>query len=110
MIHTIEQAKRRNEAAGQFFFARSTMRFFGSRISERTYPLPYGMLFVTSEVNSDGVDRRYTVRYISDDGHTSTRGGHEGFRRWRTARQAHRYALRCQRIIRAYSAHIETEV
>lgn len=104
-IHTIEQAVRANQSAGQHFFDRDTLRSFHSRIGQTVYPVPGGAFFVTSETDARGEDRRYTVRHITDDGHTSTRGGYlDGFRRFGLRTNAHRYALQCQRKALALSA------
>ena len=64
--YTVSDIKAANKAAGQFFFERSAMRFFDSRI-ERGGPYcgPAGVFFVTSEQfhgSQGSAPRKYTVR------------------------------------------------
>lgn len=56
---TLAQIKERNKQAGQHWFSRDTMNFFGSHIE--TQPNKYN-LFITSENNMDGTKRYYNVR------------------------------------------------
>lgn len=60
-----------NRTAGHYYFERSTMRFFNSRVLSRVYEGPGGVYFVTSEQfhGSSGVSkpRRYTVRKFHPD-------------------------------------------
>lgn len=94
MIHSIEQAKRRNAAAGQTWFGKAEMRFFNTRLAGTVYPVPDGMLFVTSETPDAATPRRYTLRFISDDGKVSTI---EGFRAWGSRPLVHSFARATQR-------------
>lgn len=89
MIHTIEQAKRRNQAIGQKWFEADAMRLFNTRIARQVHPVPDGMLFVTSETPDSATPRRYTVRFISDEGKVEAL---EDFRAWGSAPQAHSFA------------------
>ena len=66
---TIQEIKQRNRNAGHHFFDESTMRFFNSRVSEKTF----GDYFVTSEKGPSGI-RAYTVRYQDENGHIQTVG------------------------------------
>lgn len=94
MIHTMQQARNANQRAGYHFFDASTMRFFGSRLPRKVYPVPNGALFVTSEQRPAGygedlAPRRYTVRFIHDIGLTHTIGEFQAFT---TREGANRYA------------------
>lgn len=83
---TIEQIKQANEQAGRYFFERDTLRFFKSRVSDRTYPATDGRtFFVTSERHRND-PRRYTVRVTRDGADIDTVGGFQAFA---TARAAH---------------------
>ena len=70
---TIEDIRAAHEAACGYFFAPSTMRFFGSRILSPVFP---GGVFVTSERDPAGVawggERRYTVRVCDEAGDIDT--------------------------------------
>lgn len=59
---TINEIKERNRKSGGHFFDPDTMRYWNSRVSEKTHICPNGdVLFVTSE-KQDGALRRYTIR------------------------------------------------
>lgn len=60
------------------------------RISRLQYKAPGGLFFVTSERAAPLYDRRYTVRFISDDGATVTVIGVR--RAYVTRNDAHRAA------------------
>lgn len=49
------------------YFSPDTMRFFKGRVMSTVFPIPGGAVFVTSE-RGPGMERRYTIRTISDDG------------------------------------------
>jgi hypothetical protein len=85
---TIEEIKRANAEAGQFFFEASTMRFFDSRVSRKVY----GSYFVTSERGPSGT-RRYSVRKALADGSIDTIGEFNQMSRG----AAHRLAARLSR-------------
>lgn len=85
----IEQIKRANEQAGQFFFQPKTLRFFSSRILSDVFEGPGGVFFVTSEKRGghlgDG-PRRFTVRrFMRNTGNVITHGE---FVEYQTAAQA----------------------
>lgn len=67
---TIDQIKASNTANGRHFFSRDTLRFFRSRVSEKTHRRADGRVyFVTSESGPFGRGpRAYTVRYTDDGG------------------------------------------
>lgn len=68
MLHTIDQARRANERAGQNWFAPDTMRWWHCRLLHASVaPVADGILFVTSNDPFD-TGRRYTVHFCSDDG------------------------------------------
>jgi hypothetical protein len=94
-IFNIDDAKRRNRAAGLHWFSPDTLRFFSSRISRRVWSVPDGCLFVTSEQCrfSAGYPRLYSVRYCADNGEVSTVGE---FQQYETLKQAHGAATREQ--------------
>lgn len=63
---TIADIRRRNKAAGNYFFDRAAMKFFLSRIDRQVYEGPGGIFFVTSEQYEDSYGNRpfprgYTV-------------------------------------------------
>jgi hypothetical protein len=66
-----------NEAAGKLFFDPETLKFWQSRVSSKIWPVADGAYFVTSERVGDG-PRRYSVRFIGDDGNVSTIGDFRG--------------------------------
>ena len=73
--------KRRNEAAGFHFFKQDTMRFFNSRIVDRTAndsDPAVGIYFITSEQYEEGHPRLYTVRVQAPGGRISTVGKFQG--------------------------------
>jgi hypothetical protein len=61
---SIDEIRAANKAAGQHWFAPSTLRFFSSRIGGTVYG---GKFFLTSERGPDNV-RRHTVRVARADG------------------------------------------
>lgn len=71
-FNTIDEIKRANADAGLNWFAKETMRFFGSRIGSAVYG---GRYFVSSEQDNYGNgDRRYTVRLAEANGQIETVG------------------------------------
>lgn len=103
MIYDREQAERAAQRRGNFFFTKESLRFFNSRIG-KFYPVPGGAFFITSEKDYDH-PRRYTIRFISDLGTTSTRYGYLcGFQRFISSAQANRIAKRLAEVSRAVSA------
>lgn len=102
MIYNREQAERAAQRRGSFFFAKESMRLFSSRIG-KFYPVPGGAFFVTSERDGSR-PRRYTIRFISDLGTTSTRYGYRcGYQRFISSTGANRIAKRLQQIAVAIS-------
>lgn len=85
---SIEDIKRANVQADQYFFSPSTLRFFDSRVLPTLYG-PEGSIFVTSEKNPFGDPRAYTVRQITTDGSIDTLGEFQGYA---TAAQAKKAA------------------
>ena len=76
-----------NAQQGRYFFSPSTLRSFGSRIQDLP---PYGgCVFVTSEADFHGTNRRYSVRVMNKDGSIDTWGD---FRDYGTRAEAHREA------------------
>jgi hypothetical protein len=62
---TMADVKAANAAAGQYFFFRSTMRFFGSRVESSLYT---GGYFITSEkAGFTSAQRRFTIRRETAD-------------------------------------------
>lgn len=80
-VPSIDEIKQRHRSTGGHFFDNPTMRFFDSRISEKTY----GNHFVTSECGPSGL-RRYTVRRIDWDTGDIATVGH--FHQYDTLREA----------------------
>jgi hypothetical protein len=76
-IDTISEIETLNSRAGQHFFDSDTLRFFGSRISDKVIRHRY---FVTTEKGPrDESPRRASVRLIRDDGSTETVGEFQAF-------------------------------
>ena len=72
---TISEVKEANEAAGQFWFSKHTMRFFKTRI---VTGIIKGRYFVTAETNPSGVER-FSARIVEDDASISTIGKFHSF-------------------------------
>lgn len=88
---TVEDIKKANADAGQFYFSRDTMRFFASRVLGRVFvnDADPGAWFVTSEKGPhDDSLRRYTVRYADERGHIDTVGEFQAHDTPRAAYQA----------------------
>lgn len=84
-IRNREEAESAVTAAGSHWFDADTMRFFRTRVGQ-FFPTPGGAYFVTSEeAPSDARPRRWSVRYIGDDGTITTVGD---FQAYGTPRQA----------------------
>jgi hypothetical protein len=84
----IDQIKARNTASGRYFFSPDTLRFFRSRVSNRTHCRADGRVyFVTSESGPFGRGTRaYTVRYTDDGGASiETEGAFQAFSSSRAA-------------------------
>jgi hypothetical protein len=79
---TISDIKAANKAAGQHWFSRDTMRFFGTRIESKVYK---GGVFITSEQPPHG-PRMYSVRRACADGTIDTVGKFCGYQRLKDAR------------------------
>ena len=62
---------------GYHFFSSDNKRFFNSRI--QTTPPYKGRVFVTSERMNERYPRRYSVRYIDNEGHIMTVNGFQAF-------------------------------
>lgn len=88
----MDEIIRANTEAGQYFFAPSAMRAFGSRLSRAVYSGPGGVYFVTSENNHRGAARRYTVRRFDPQFRAVCTVGN--YREHATARAAHAVARR----------------
>lgn len=68
MFQSITEIKQACRARGGHWFDPDTMRFFGSRVHTPVYPTPWGAYFVTSEKESDGAGRFYSVRSACSQG------------------------------------------
>jgi hypothetical protein len=92
----LDDVKKRNKAAGQFFFEPDTMRFFSSRVQSSIYVAGDGRAyFVTSERDTyrDRQPRRlYTVRVAQLDGSIDTVGDFQGYETGGAAHTAARKA------------------
>jgi hypothetical protein len=90
MLKTLQQIKDANEGAGLKWFSPGAMRYFGSRISGKVYPVENGALFVTSEQlvsASFSLARKYSVHFCSDEGEIQTVGKFQAYRTLREAQQ-----------------------
>jgi hypothetical protein len=67
---TISELKRMNHDAGFYFFEKSTMRFFNSRVFPNVYASARGWYFVTSERMelTAQYPPKYTIRVMRADG------------------------------------------
>jgi len=65
---TISAIKAENQAAGFYFFSRSTMKFFGSKIEPKIYA---GRYFITSEQPPHG-RRKFSARLAMKSGNIET--------------------------------------
>ena len=81
------QLERFHWSRGFHFFSADNKRFFNSRI--QSLPPYKGRVFVTSERMNDRHPRRYSVRYIDNDGHIITV---EGFQAFESRYDAHAFA------------------
>ena len=76
-FETMQNLKHFNRSQGYHFFDPRTLAFFRSHIQTRP---PYaGRVFVTSEAQSWGSPRLYTVRMIEDSGRIKTIGEFQQF-------------------------------
>lgn len=62
--YTIEQMQALNDRKGGHWFAKDTMRYFGTRILHGTNVRNH---FITSENNHDNTERRYTIRKFNTE-------------------------------------------
>jgi hypothetical protein len=87
---TIADIRRRISTGGSRFLDPETMRFWDSRLINRVYEgAEDRAYFVTSETDSTGRDRRYTVRMSREDGSVETVGEFRAYRdRWAGLRAA----------------------
>jgi hypothetical protein len=96
--YTISDIKAANRDASQFFFSRSTMRFFDSRIERGVYCGPGGVFFVTSEQfhgSAGSESRKFTVRQFDPaTAHIRTFGAFNDLLDLADARQVARDAAR----------------
>ena len=75
---TMDDVKRNNREAGQFFFSPDTMKFFRSKIESK---LVKGRFFITSEQAGDEHPREFTIRVYDADTHgISTMGGFQAYK------------------------------
>lgn len=92
VYRTMEDIRKRNEAARMCWFTPSSMRFFSSRVQSAFYGAKDGRAyFVTSERGPSG-RRAYSVRVAQLDGSIDTVGEFQGYRTGRAAHAAAREA------------------
>lgn len=60
---TLSEVKARNSANGMFWFSRSAMKFFRTKIHGG---LRKGKYFITSEQCGDFAPRKFSVRFVAD--------------------------------------------
>ncbi len=85
--HTMADVKAANQAIGNHWFDRSSMRFFNTRIESG---LIGGRWFITSERFDDNAPRKFTVRRADPDGSVDTEGDFQQYRTLDDARMAAR--------------------
>lgn len=88
---SMDEVREANRELGHHFFDKETIRFFGSRVGSKLYG---GRFFVTSELDFYRTDRRYSVRFVEDDGSVSTTVDFREYGSWREAHAAARKAAR----------------
>lgn len=76
MFKTISEVKKANKEIGQFFFEKTTMRFFNSRIESGILK---GRFFITSERFNEDAPRLFTLREVKPDGKVETLGEFQEF-------------------------------
>lgn len=81
---SMTDVRRANDAAGHWWFSRSTMEFFDTRI-HTAGSLPDGRYFITSEQPPSG-PRMFSVREAVDGGREIDTVG--GFCEWRSVEEA----------------------
>jgi hypothetical protein len=75
---TIQDIIKNVTDSGSYFFADDSMKFFQSRILETVYPGRNVYYFITSEKDSWGGPRRYTVRSYDPVDHSIATVGNFG--------------------------------
>lgn len=86
---TIAEVRRRNAAAGRFFFSYGALRFFNSRVYPRVWAGDGVAFFVTSERYDDSESPRFTVRMFTvATGDICTHGLFRGYVALETASKA----------------------
>lgn len=78
---SIQEIKDKNKEIGHFWFKRSTMAFFKTKIVS---PVLHGCYFITRETNPSGVTK-FSIRKANERGEISTLGQ---FHSYDTKRQA----------------------
>lgn len=77
-ITSIADVKKLAEKRHSHFFDADTMRFFQSRPSEEAYKFGDKIYFITSEKGPSGI-RKFTTRYIKEDGDIDTLGQFQAY-------------------------------
>lgn len=90
-FNSVNDIKKFSLSRGSNWFSPNTLRFFQSRFSQTVYG---GRIFVSSEMNFDGTQRLYTVRFVKADGGVETIGE---FQQYETLAQAQGAARRAAR-------------
>jgi len=90
VMPSISEIKTKNKEVGEHFFDDSTMNFFESKISNKTF----GNYFVTSECGPSGL-RRYTVREFNPN--TGSIKTHGLFQEFDTLREAQSVAKKASK-------------
>lgn len=85
MFKTISEVKKANKEIGHFFFEKSTMIFFNSRIESGVLK---GRFFITSERFDENSPRLFTLREVDNDGRVNTLGE---FQEFNTIQEAKEY-------------------
>lgn len=79
-LFSIDAIKETNAEKGMYFFTKSTMKFFNSRVQGDVFPTPHGAVFVTSERYEDHA-RLYTTHHINENtGKVTTLGAFQEFK------------------------------
>jgi hypothetical protein len=76
LYRSVAEVEDANRRAGYHFFSADALRFFGSRIHDNLYGRA---VFVTSELDFYGTERRYTVRLATAGGNIREVGGFQAY-------------------------------
>lgn len=84
-FRTMSEVRVKNAFEGSYFFCRTTMKYWGSKIESRLYR---GTYFITSERNNvPNQPRKFTIRRVLPNGLIETEGAFQAYKSLRLAKQ-----------------------